>query len=184
MCGTLILVVGPSGAGKDTLIDAARIARQDIYFPTRVITRPSYGVGEEFRGVELAEFKELSAQDYFAFEWQAHGLSYGIPNDITTVLKDGQNVLFNGSRGMIDLARKRFRRVLVMVVTAPNIVLAKRLAARGREDANDIANRLRRADYAPPHGPDVRIIQNDVPVPQSSVKFLAALPAKRPVRSV
>ncbi len=179
MLGTLIPVVGPSGAGKDTLIDAARVARPDIFFPTRVITRPSGAGGEVFQGVESGFFHQMVAQGAFAFHWQAHGLFYGIPVEIIAALNAGQDVMFNGSRGMIEQARQRFEKLRVMVVTAPESVLAERLAARGRESAADIRNRLIRAAYKLPEGPDVWIVQNDGPLPQSRATFLAALPPSR-----
>jgi len=179
MLGILIPVVGPSGAGKDTLIDAARVARPDIFFPTRVITRPETAGGEIFNGVDTAVFEQMMGNGDFAFHWQAHGLSYGILVEIIARLKNGQTVMFNGSRGIINEARARFKNLKVMVVTAPEDVLAKRLATRGREDENDIKNRLERAAYALPKGRDVTIVWNDIPLAYSSAKFLAALPPKR-----
>jgi len=184
MQGTLIPVVGPSGAGKDTMIDAARIARPDIYYPTRVITRPESAGGEVFRGVETAQFRDLVNQRYFAFHWSAHALFYGIPYDIIARLNAGHDVMFNGSRGIIEEARLRFKNVRVMVVTAPQDVLAKRLAARGREEVQDIANRLKRAAYTAPEGADVTVIQNDGSLKESLADFLAALPQGHSAHSV
>ena len=179
MDGTLIPVVGPSGAGKDTLIDAARVARPDIYFPERVITRPASAGGEVFCGVETSVFNHMINQGAFAFHWQAHGLFYGIPIEIVSALAAGQHVIFNGSRGVIDAARARFKNLRVLVVTAPHEVLAQRLAQRGRESAADIAKRLTRATYAPPIGADVFTVQNDKPLADSTAAFLAALPVKQ-----
>ncbi|OUS07864.1 phosphonate metabolism protein/1,5-bisphosphokinase (PRPP-forming) PhnN [Rhodobacterales bacterium 52_120_T64] len=184
MRGTLIPVVGPSGAGKDTLIDAARVARPDIFFPTRIITRPSGAVGEVFRGVETGFFHSMVDKGGFAFHWQAHGLFYGIPIEIIAALDAGQDVIFNGSRGMIDQVRQRFEIVQVMVVTAPDAVLARRLAARGREDADDIAARLKCSSYAVPEGADVCVIQNDGPLKESCARFVDALPPRRSMGSV
>lgn len=184
MLGTLIPVVGPSGAGKDTLIDAARIARPDIYFPTRIITRPETAGGEIFHGVTPEAFAQMVYKRAFAFHWRAHGLAYGVPIEIVARLKAGQDVMFNGSRGIIFDARAEFENLRVMVVTAPIDVLAKRLADRGREDASDIANRLKRAAYTLPTGADVTIIQNDGQLADACSIFLAALPEKRPMDSV
>ena len=184
MTGVLIPVVGPSGAGKDTLIDAARLARPDIFFPVRVITRCESAGGEMFNEADAAAFEQMVDNGDFAFHWQAHGLSYGIPVEIITRLESGQNVMFNGSRGIINEARTRFENLQVMVVTAPEDVLAKRLAARGREDENDIKNRLKRAVYNMPEGDDVTIVWNDVPLASSSATFLAALPPRRSMGSV
>lgn len=180
MSGVLIPVVGPSGAGKDTLIDVARTKRPDIYFPKRMITRPETAVGEDFSGVTPPEFEQICNNGGFAFHWQAHGLSYGIPADIEDALEAGRSVIFNGSRGIVNEARKRYSNVLVIVVTAPIETLAERLAQRGRESVDDIANRLKRADYAMPKGDDVCVIDNSSPLEQSAAALLAALPAMRP----
>ncbi len=69
----LVLVVGPSGAGKDSLLQTAREAfRCDprIGFARRVITRPADPDGENHEPVSEAEF---TARD-FALSWSAHGL--------------------------------------------------------------------------------------------------------------
>lgn len=178
MRGTLIPVVGPSGAGKDTLIDAARIARPDIFYPRRVITRPESAGGEVYEGVTSLEFQRRRRAGGFAFHWEAHGLSYGIPAEIGEMLAEGRDVLFNGSRGVIEEARARFRPLRVIVVTAPVRVLAARLAARGRETEADIAARLSRAAYASPEGPDVAVVRNDGTLEEGVAAFLAAIAAQ------
>ncbi|QDL91872.1 phosphonate metabolism protein/1,5-bisphosphokinase (PRPP-forming) PhnN [Paroceanicella profunda] len=174
--GTLIVVVGPSGAGKDTLIDAARAARPDIFFPRRVITRPEEAGGEAFTGVSAPEFAAREAAGGFATLWHAHGLAYGIPCEIAPVLASGRHVLFNGSRSVIGALRATHSGLRVIVVTAAPEVLAERLAARGREDAADIRARLARAGFATPEGPDVTVIDNGQPLDAAVAAFLAALP--------
>ena len=75
----IFAVVGPSGAGKDTLIRGALAARPDLRLVRRVITRPTDAGGEAFEGVTEQAFQQRSAMGDFAREWQAHGLRYGIP---------------------------------------------------------------------------------------------------------
>ena len=105
--GVLVLVVGPSGAGKDTLLDAARERLADdqrFRFVRRVITRPAEAGGETHEAVSRAEFTARR----FALSWQAHGLSYGIPLDIAGDITAGRIVVANVSRGVIVEAAHSF----------------------------------------------------------------------------
>jgi ribose 1,5-bisphosphokinase len=163
----LVLVVGPSGAGKDTLLNAARDAFRDvprIHFVRRVITRPADPTGENHEPVTEAEF----AARNFALSWSAHGLHYGIAAvDIAPV------VVANVSRGVIAAAAAQYP-VRVFEVTAPPAVLAARLAARGRETAADVARRLGRTAAVPP-GVAVETVWNDATLAVGVARFVAAL---------
>jgi|SRR5271166_6572760 len=168
----LVLVVGPSGAGKDTLLDAARAALADdprFRFVRRVITRPAEAGGELHEAVSDAEF---AARD-FALTWQAHGLRYGIPATIAADLAAGRVVVANVSRSVIAAAAGRFP-VRVIEITAPPEVLAARLATRGREGVADVAARLARS-VALPDGVPIETVTNDVTVDAGAARFLAAL---------
>ena len=104
MTGRLICVVGPSGAGKDTLIDVARTQRPDLVIVRRVITRPSALGGEDFDGVTQAEFERRKAAGDFALDWRAHGLSYGLPAATLALRDEGHDLLVNGSRAALEQA--------------------------------------------------------------------------------
>jgi ribose 1,5-bisphosphokinase len=176
MTPKLIAVVGPSGAGKDTLMMAAAKARPDLVILRRVITRPEAAGSEDFEGVTETEFATRKATGAFALDWQAHGLSYGIPKD--QILGAGP-VLFNGSRVMLPTARARFPDLYIILVTAPTAILAARLADRGRESAADIAARLERAGFVLPAGITATTVLNDGPLDQGVARFLAALQRER-----
>lgn len=146
--GTVIAVVGPSGVGKDSLIDFARqhfSGRTDIRFVRRTITRPQNSIGEDHHAVTEDAFDALVRSGAFAVHWKAHGLGYGIPADIYEDLAAGHIVIANGSRSALDAFRTAFPHLLVVNVTARPEILAKRLAARGRETAADISARLGRS---------------------------------------
>ena len=175
MAGRLFAIVGPSGAGKDTLMQAAKAARPDLHLVRRVITRPSEAGGEDFEGVTEAEFARRKASGAFVLDWQAHGLSYGIPISVERAIAEGRNVLFNGSRAMLGDAWQAFPGLSVVHVTAPVPVLADRLAARGRESRADIAQRLARVTYEIPYGLPVRTVENGGALDQAVADFLAAL---------
>ncbi|MHC8315460.1 phosphonate metabolism protein/1,5-bisphosphokinase (PRPP-forming) PhnN [Pseudomonas sp. LB3P31] len=146
MTGRLIYLIGPSGSGKDSLLDAARtrLAEQNCRIVRRVITRSAEATGEAARGVSLEEFTALEAQGEFALSWRANGLCYGIPREIDDWLAAGQNVLVNGSRGHLPETRLRYPNLLVLLLTVEPSVLRERLLARGRESVEEIEARLAR----------------------------------------
>jgi ribose 1,5-bisphosphokinase len=172
----LFAIVGPSGAGKDTLIAGAMAARPDLRLVRRVITRPTEAGGEDFEGVSLSAFQSRKALGEFALDWEAHGLCYGLPADALT---GAGVVLFNGSRAALPGAMARFPGLTVILITAPIAVLAKRLAARGRETAEDISQRLERAGFALPLGVTVREVINDGTEAEGVARLLDALQAER-----
>ena len=165
----LVLVVGPSGAGKDTVLGLARQALAGdtrFRFVRRVITRPADAGGEDHEAVSEAEF----ARRRFALSWGAHGLRYGIPLD--DVARGGV-VVANVSRSVIAEAATAYP-VRVIVVTASPEILARRLAARGRETAEDIARRLAR-DVAIPDGVAVDTVVNDGTPEEAADRFVTLL---------
>lgn len=171
--GRVFAVVGPSGAGKDTLIEAARRARPDLAIARRVITRPESAGGEDFEGVSEAEFLARRAAGEFALDWKAHGLRYGIPAAALAVA--GRDVIFNGSRAALDRAVTLLPGLRVIRVSAPSSVLVERLVARGRESREEIEARVLRASYDVPEGLPVTDVRNDGTVEDGVARFLAAL---------
>lgn len=176
--GILFLVAGPSGVGKDSLIDGARHWLADdvsYHFPRRVITRSESAVGEDHRAVTAEEFGRLDAEGAFMLSWEAHGHHYGIPASAEQALTKGRAVIVNVSRQIIDLARRRWPPVRLILVSAPRAVLAERLAARGRESAEAISDRLDRADAYRIEGDDVRELVNADRLDRAIDRFVALL---------
>lgn len=145
--GTLILVVGPSGSGKDTLIGEARkhfAQEPKAVFCERTITR-SGDIGEKHRCVTEAEFERLAVSGGFFLHWNAHDLRYGIPAAMMGALEAGCTVIANVSRRTISEARYKWPATRIVNVTASREVLRERLAARGRESVEAIEHRLEQA---------------------------------------
>ena len=181
--GTLILVVGPSGAGKDTLISGARAALKDdsrFVFTRRAITRPNVVGAEDSETMASGAFAAAIAAGAFAFAWRAHGLSYGIPIAIETALRQGRHVVVNVSRSVIPEARQRYQPVRIIEAWAPIEVLEQRLAARGRESEAEIEQRLARTSPVTVEGTDVTRIETTGKVAETLERFLEILGALAP----
>jgi thymidine phosphorylase/ribose 1,5-bisphosphokinase len=174
----LVGVVGPSGAGKDTLMDGARAALAGdarFVFARRIITRPADAGGEDHLPATTAEFARMRDQGAFALWWDAHGLSYGIPAGVAAQARQGRVVVANLSRGVLADAAARFP-LLVLEITAPLELRAARLAARGRESMKDVALRLSR-DAPLPDGLNIRRVVNDGSPEQGIAAVLVVLRA-------
>jgi ribose 1,5-bisphosphokinase len=174
----LILVVGPSGAGKDTLLDAARRALEGdarFRFVRREISRPATAGGEAHLEVDFSSFAARRDAGRYALHWEAHGLGYGIVADIADDLAAGRIVIASVSRTVIADAAERFP-VRVLEITAPASLLAERLRERARESEADIVARLTRmvplAD-----GIENVVILNDGTPEEGAARLIAALRA-------
>jgi ribose 1,5-bisphosphokinase len=158
--GRLVLVVGPSGAGKDTLIGLARAVLAgdgNVVFPRRLVTRQaSPSEDNEYSAPEAFQLA-LSRGD-LAVHWEAHGHCYGLPGSIVDDIRAGRTVVVNVSRTMVEAMRGTYANVVVVAVTAPLEVLAERLAARSRGSDGRIADRLGRVVAGPAATPDVTIV--------------------------
>jgi ribose 1,5-bisphosphokinase len=172
----LVLVVGPSGAGKDTLINAAKAALAGdprFVFPRRIVTREAVAALEDHDSVTPTEFALREANGAYALSWEAHGLRYGLPAQIETDIAAGRVVVMNGSRAMVAAAKTKFPGTIAVLVEATPAVRAKRLAGRGRESAAEIEARLAREVSAPL--PDAVRIDNSGEVADGVASFLAEL---------
>ena len=186
MVGTLFLVVGPSGAGKDSLLNAAQrhfhISAMMV-FPKRCITRPSEtrssdemaGGRESHIAVTPAQFRDMQQNGAFAFSWAAHGLFYGIPKAIDTDLATGRHVVVNVSRAVLSDISQRYAKICILSVQVSPAVLYQRLKARGRETEAEIQKRLARASAYSYTGDNVIDIDNSHDVEVAAQHFIETI---------
>ncbi len=172
--GPLVLVVGPSGAGKDSIIAgaAARLrGRAEFVFVRRTITRPRDAGGEPHIAASPAEFAARRDAGGFLLP----GLDYGIAAAVAADRAAGRTVIANVSRSVIAEARATLAPVRIVQIVAPAPVLAARLARRGRESATDIQLRMTRDAAEVPGGADVTTIANDGALDRAVDTFVALL---------
>ena len=176
--GLFFLVVGPSGAGKDSLIDGARerlSAAGHHVFARRTITRPAASPGEDHDSVSEVEFGRCEAAGEFLATWQAHGLRYGLSSSLQHALDNGQHVIANGSRRIVGALAARLPRLCVIEVGAPPEVLAARIAGRGRESGDDLLQRLARRVDPIPDSVASLAVDNDATLAEGIDRFVEAI---------
>jgi len=174
--GALVAVVGPSGAGKDTLLAIARdlVAGDDgIVFARRVVTRES-SAAEDHDSMPAEVFEDAVRRGAFAFWWAAHGLKYGVPSRVDDALADGKAVVCNVSRAIVPHLRGRYASCQVVLIDAPREIRMARIRARGRAADGDTAARVDRdATAGEPLAADL-VIEN-VGDPRAGGHMLARL---------
>lgn len=150
--GSLVFVIGASGAGKDSLISAAdRLQSDDQYainIAPRYVTRAKRDNSEDIE-ITSRQFSKQYDANIFLFAWQAHGYHYGISRAVLSLLKHKTHVLINGSRAYAEQARVIYPALKIAAIEADSISLHQRLNNRGREDKQAINERLvRNARFA------------------------------------
>jgi ribose 1,5-bisphosphokinase len=176
--GPLVYVMGPSGAGKDSVLDRARKLLTDkhlVVFAHRYITRPAAAGGENHIELSSAEFGLRRTHGLFAFHWQAHGNSYGIGREVYSWRRAGLTVVVSGSREHFQQLGGVDDHTHPVLITAPAERLAQRLAARAREDAEAAAERLQRSEAYDVTDRRLVTIVNDGRLDDAAARFVSLL---------
>ncbi|WP_240231681.1 phosphonate metabolism protein/1,5-bisphosphokinase (PRPP-forming) PhnN [Devosia lacusdianchii] len=178
--GSLVLVVGPSGVGKDTLIAGARHALENdkrFTFVRRIVARPSHVEVEDHDSIDAEAFRQLDEAGRFALSWDAHNLRYALPLSVDTDLALGKVVVANVSRHVVAEARAKYPSCAVVLITAEISLRAQRLIERGRESRDQITARLARESAPVPAGIEPVIIDNSGMIAIGVTAFVMALRA-------
>lgn len=147
--GAFVCIVGPSGAGKDSLLSHARKLLADdpaMVFPRRLVTRAG-NASEDHDTITREAFDAGVRDGSFSLHWEAHGLGYALPMAVREAVEAGKVVVCNVSRAVIPDVMERFARVYVVLITAPPAVVMERLRQRGRETGASIAARMERSRH-------------------------------------
>ena len=170
--------MGPSGAGKDSVLDRARgmlSVETPVAFAHRYITRPANVGGENHVALSRAEFALRRAHGLFAFHWHAHGNDYGIGREIHAWRAADLSVVVSGSREHYEKIAGTDPDLHPVLITAAPDKLRARLLARGRENAVAAAGRLARSDAYSVSDPRLVTIANDGALDAAAEAFVRAL---------
>lgn len=136
----IVLIVGPSGVGKDTLLKNAKIKlNSSINFVNRYITRKP-DINESNFYLDYYAFEILKNNSFFISTWKAHENYYGIAKNS---IVDGVNVI-SISRSKVKDFENIYDDVYTINVSVSKIILEERLFKRGRETKEEIEKRLSR----------------------------------------
>ncbi len=148
--GMLLIISGPSGAGKGTLCKMLLERDTSFAFSCSVTTRgPREGEadGVDYRFINEPEFRRMIENGELLEYATVHGHLYGTPKrEVDDRLKRQQNVLLDiDSQGAISVMRKAQEYVSIFVIAPSYRELRKRLERRNAEQPEEIERRLRNA---------------------------------------
>jgi ribose 1,5-bisphosphokinase len=145
MAGRLVYLMGPSGSGKDTVLQRlSDLLGPSAYLAPRIVTRPLTTTEPNCVSVSPAEFERMESCGRLAMAWRANGLAYGVGIDINERLLSGCDVLLNGSRAYFPEACRRYANLIPVLLSVKPELLRQRLQDRGRENAEQVSRRLER----------------------------------------
>ena len=144
----LIYTMGPSGAGKDSLLAWLKNhvpGDGRVHFAQRCIDRPCKPGDESHEALSTEAFVALQKLHAFGMCWQANGRLYGIKHTELTGPEGTRWVIVNGSRGVFEYRHRGLPPTCTFFTSpASPDVLAQRLSSRGRETVEEIRSRLQR----------------------------------------
>jgi guanylate kinase len=141
------VVSGPSGAGKDTLVDALRARMERLRYSVSATTReprPGEKEGEHYFFVSREEFERRRSVGGF-LEWREYNDNlYGTPRDyVDRTLADGYDLMMKPEvNGAIAVKEAYEEAVLIFLLPDKFSYLRERLLTRRTETNEEIAHRI------------------------------------------
>ena len=142
--GVLIVISGPSGGGKGTVVRRVREMLPDIGFSVSATTRaPREGEtdGVDYRFSEMIENGEMLEHTVYC------GNYYGTPrSEVEKVIDSGRDIILEIEVDGASQIKKKFPDAVTLMLIPPTLSeLEKRLRGRGSETEDTVASRLARA---------------------------------------
>ncbi|MCQ2454031.1 MAG: guanylate kinase [Clostridia bacterium] len=148
--GMLLVLSGPSGAGKGTLYSRLLQEDGDMHFSVSYTTRaprPGEVDGKDYYFVTEEAFREMLDKDGFLEHAEVHGHFYGTPREpVIKQLEAGNSVMLDiDPQGALQVMASMPDCVSVFILPPSFAELRRRLEGRGTEKQEDVERRLRNA---------------------------------------
>jgi len=142
------VVSGPSGSGKDSLVDGLRKLEPDLAYSVSATTRaprPGEVEGLHYRFVDRNAFERMRAEDAFLETREYAGNSYGTPKRfVLDALAGGRDLVMKPEVNGAMAIRRGFPHAVLVFLTVPSDdVLRERLRRRSTESTQTIDERIR-----------------------------------------
>ena len=148
----LVIISGPSGVGKDTIIDAIRhrSATRDYHYVVTCTTRaprPGEVDGISYHFLAPERFLELREAGELLEANEVHGNWYGTPRlDVRQALRAGRDVILKIDVQGAQVVKERVPEAVLIFVVPPSLeALFERLQSRATETADELEIRQRNA---------------------------------------
>ena len=144
----LVVISGPSGAGKDAVLSRLRERGVPAHFTVTATTRPKREVNpadhEFLTFLTDAEFDQLLADDGLLEHASVYGNRYGVPKaQVRAALDSGKDVIMRVDVQGAATIKRLLPAALLIFLAPPSLEeLEARLRARGLDDADVIRRRL------------------------------------------
>ncbi|HUQ48751.1 MAG TPA: guanylate kinase [Gemmatimonadaceae bacterium] len=145
-----VILSSPSGGGKTTIAHTLLAIRNDLGYSVSCTTRqprPGEVEGQDYFFLSAEEFREARERDEFAESADVHGRNYGtLKSEVDRVLGSGRHVVMDiDVQGAEQFVASYPESVLIFILPPDGQILLRRLEARGTEDPDSMARRLKSA---------------------------------------
>ena len=189
--GVLLVLSGPSGAGKGTICNKLREKRNDLSYSVSATTRaPRNGEvdGKDYFFITIDHFKEMIENDEMLEYAEIYGNYYGTPKPyVMNILEQGKDVVLEiDPQGALQI-KKRFPDAVFVFIVPPSLdELTKRIYKRGTDSEEVIKRRLSSAtselEYASKY--DYIIVNDEVEKATNKVSNIIDAERNRDVRTL